>query len=118
MSGKDANPAGDGLSNCLKYAFDLDPHAACIEGARGPQMIGGALALNFSRRTDYPWLIYALEASPDLSHWSWRNSYRASAVTSHGAVAQWTVVDPYQWPAGGSKFLRLRVESGVPYSAK
>ena len=37
VSGKDANPAGDGLSNWLKYAFDLDPHAACIEGAPAPQ---------------------------------------------------------------------------------
>ncbi len=114
VSGEAANPAGDGLSNWLKYAFDLDPHAACIEGAPAPQMLGGALALNFFRRTDYPYLIYALEASPDLRHWSWRNSYQASAVTSLGAVAQWTVADPYQWPAGVSKFLRLRVESGSP----
>ena len=114
VSGANANPAGDGLSNWLKYVFDLNPHAACIEGAPAPQMVGGALALNFFRRTDYPYLIYALEASPDLSHWSWRNSYQPSAVTSLGAVTQWTVVDPYQWPAGGSKFLRLRVESGDP----
>ena len=116
VSGKDANPAGDGLSNWLKYVFDLDPHAACIEGAPAPQMVGGALALNFFRRTDYPYLIYALEASPDLRHWSWRNSYQPSAVTYLGTVAQWTVTDPYQWPAGVSKFLRLRVEGGIPGS--
>ena len=114
VSGADANPAGDGLSNWLKYVFDLDPHAACIEGAPAPQMVGGTLALNFFRRTDYPYLIYALEASPDLRHWSWRNSYQPSAVTSLGAVAQWTVADPYQWPAGVSQFLRLRVEAGIP----
>ena len=33
VSGTEANPAGDGLGNLLKYAFDLDPHAATIAGA-------------------------------------------------------------------------------------
>ena len=34
VSGATANPAGDGLSNWLKYVFDLDPHAACIVAHR------------------------------------------------------------------------------------
>ena len=28
ISGENANPAGDGISNLLKFAFDLDPHKA------------------------------------------------------------------------------------------
>ncbi len=115
ISGETANPAGDGLSNWLKYVFDLDPHAACIEGAPAPQMLGGALALNFFHRTDYPYLIYALEASPDLTHWSLRNSFQPNSILSTGGnAAQWTVADPYLWPAGVSKFLRLKIESGLP----
>ena len=54
ISGEHANPAGDGLSNWLKYAFDLDPHVPSIEGAPAAQFVGGALALNFFHRTDDP----------------------------------------------------------------
>ena len=115
LSGEAANPAGDGLSNWLKFAFDLDPHAACSEGGPAAQMLGGALALNFFHRMDGADLFYALEASPDLTHWSLRNAFQPSAILpAAGAAAQWTVADPYQWPAGVSKFLRLRVVGGDP----
>ena len=54
ISGEHASPAGDGLSNWLKYAFDLDPHVPSIEGAPAAQFVGAALALNFFHRTDDP----------------------------------------------------------------
>ena len=47
ISGEGANPTGDGFSNLLKYAFDLDPHLA--DAAPGLRLTTheGPLALDF-----------------------------------------------------------------------
>jgi len=115
VSGVDANPAGDGLGNLLKYAFDLDPHAPAIEGAPAAQFFGGALALYFLHRSDAADLDYALEASSDLFHWSLPNGLFPSVTLPLGGVEQWTVLNPYPWPADLPQFLRLRVtQSAAP----
>ena len=89
VSGADASPAGDGLSNLLKYAFDLDPHLPAAEGAPAPQFFDGALALNFLHRADASDLSYSLEASSNLSDWSLPNTlspppHSRSAASSNG----------------------------------
>jgi len=113
VSGPDANPAGDGLSNLLKYAFDLDPHAAAIAGAPVVSRYAGRVALNYFHRTDASDLFYQLEVSPDLHAWSIRNTHAPAVVLPLGAVEQWTVPDTGPFPAQApNHFLRLRVWQG------
>lgn len=109
VSGEVANPAGDGLCNLLKYAFDLDPRAPAIEGAPAAQFFGGALALNFLHRSDADDLDYALEASSDLFHWSLPNGLSLAATLPLEDIEQWTALNPYPWPTDLPQFLRLRV---------
>ena len=111
ISGESANPAGDGLGNLLKYAFDLDPHHA--DAALGLRLTThqGAPALDFFQQLEAGDLLYALEVSPDLTHWSLRNSAGYSAGS--GGRATWFDTAPP--PPGSRRFLRLRVFRDTPY---
>lgn len=113
VSGTAANPVGDGLSNLLKYAFDLDPHATTVAGAPVVSRHAGRVALSYFHRTDASDLFYQLEASPDLLRWSIRNTHAPAVVLPLGVVGQWTVPDTGPFPEQAPHhFLRLRVWQG------
>lgn len=69
ISGPDATPAHDGLTNLFKYAFDLDPFVP--GGGRAlpaPFAADGNLVLSFEAiRSD---LIYSVETSTNLVNWT------------------------------------------------
>jgi hypothetical protein len=97
--GDTAEPAGDGIPNLLKYAFNLP---ALVSGqASLPQPIAssGNLVLTFqAQQAD---LTYTVEACTDLANWS------TTGVTTQTNGTQITA--SYPIPANGSAFLRVVV---------
>ncbi|HTB63888.1 MAG TPA: leucine-rich repeat protein [Opitutales bacterium] len=61
-------PAGDGIPNLLKYAFNLQPFVNEQSSLPQPTASGGNLTLTFP--TPQSDLTYTVEASPDLINWS------------------------------------------------
>ena len=105
-----ADPDADGLCNLLEYALALDPRVA--DSALGLRLTRqqNAPALNFFRRLDAGDLFYALEVSPDLTHWSLRNT--AGQIAGAAGRVTWSDLAPP--PPGPHRFLRLRVAEGTP----
>jgi len=94
-----ASPAGDGIPNLLKYAFNLPP--LVNDRNRLPQAINsqGLLSLSFTPvQTD---LIYSIQASTDLVNWS----TNGINITTQGT----TVNATYALPGRSSAFLRIVV---------
>lgn len=68
ISGAQANPAGDGLTNLLKYALGLDPHVATT-AAPEFSLSGDNWVFTYTRPASRPDLTYAVEVSSNLSNW-------------------------------------------------
>lgn len=112
VSAATADPDADGLGNLLEYAWALDPHVAdSASGVRLTTHQNGA-ALDFPRLLDAGDLFYALEVSPDLTHWSLRNS--AGQIAGSGGRVTWFDIAPA--PPGPHRFLRLRVVNDPPFA--
>ena len=112
VSAATADPDADGLCNLLEYAWALDPHVA--DSASGVRLTThqNAAALDFFRRLDTEDLFCALEVSPDLTHWSLRNS--AGQTAGSGGRVTWFDLAPP--PPGSHRFLRLRVVNDPPFA--
>lgn len=101
-------PAGDGMSNLLKYALGLKPLTPSgQEAPRVSAFSGEELAVEFTRAKASTAVI-GMEASTDLQHWSpvefsvnWQEDVGADRERVH------FVIDA---PAGDTYFLRLTVE--------
>ena len=106
ISGPDATPANDGLTNLMKYALGLPPKTPSTTGITISRT-GGDWQLVYQRPANRADLIYAPEVSYDLSVGSWTNG-----GVIHERVA---TGDPEVWRGrvasapGGRLFLRLRV---------
>lgn len=72
--GPGMDPDGDGVSNLGEYARASDPFVADGEGEAGRVAIEtdetGEPVVRVRRRSDDPRLVYILESSADLSHWT------------------------------------------------
>lgn len=68
ISGPTATPAGDGVSNLLKYAFNLPPLEPTTSPIPAPVATGDTLTLAFEAIR--PELTYTVEVSTDLTTWS------------------------------------------------
>lgn len=112
VSGRDANPSGDGMPNLLKYAIGLDPTLTnAATGAPVSTISDGHLTLSFPQWTDATDLHYVVEVSDDLVTWS----SDASAV----AIEASTPIGPNQVRVtardlatasdAARRFIRLRV---------
>lgn len=100
-----SDPDADGLVNLIEYALGSHPLEA-RGGAPTSTLAVDRLALVFARVAD-PELVYAVEASADLTAWSpiWTSS---GALNVAGPV---TVLDAAGVSTGSRRFLRLRVSA-------
>jgi alpha-tubulin suppressor-like RCC1 family protein len=114
ISGPRASPAGDGVPNLLKYAFNVpvfgpNPMAPAPVGPSGLMLVPipteeGALRLAFqSIRTD---LVYTVEASTDLANWSTEGVMIETNGTARTAT--------YLAPDPRAVFFRIRVSLSLP----
>ncbi len=100
ISGDNASPSGDGISNYLKYALNLNPWVDGHMGLPQPAVANGYLELIFTAyQSD---VIYNVEASTDLATWS-----TDGVVINPNDNLQDTAI--YPLPPSGTAFLRLVV---------
>jgi hypothetical protein len=99
ISGDLAMPANDGISNLIKYAFNLNALSDGQSSLPQPTVSNGNLVLTFQAvQSD---LAYTVQASTDLLTWS-----SAGVVTQTNGPQ---VTASYPMPATGPAFLRIVV---------
>jgi autotransporter-associated beta strand protein len=98
VSGDNATPAGDGIPNFFKYAFNLDALAYGRAGLPQPTVMNGNLVLSFTAQPD---ITYTVEASADLVTWT------TTGVTTQANGSQVTAT--YPLPPSGAAFLHVVV---------
>ena len=119
-----ANPSGDGISNLLKYAFNLAPNAGDLAkanyqilaagGTAGLPLITtdaqGHLVIAFVRRkaSGNPGIAYVVETSADLATWSALSLTNATVASVDATWERVTITDPTLTP---DRVGRVRVQS-------
>jgi hypothetical protein len=99
--GDTADPAGDGIPNLLKYAFNLNPWVEGQPLLPQPVFAAGNLTLTFpAPQAD---LAYIVEASADLVNWS------TAGVTQTNNPTNGTVTGSYGLAGAGPVFLQIVV---------
>jgi hypothetical protein len=104
ISGPNATPAGDGISNLMKYALGLAPGTSSTTGITFATA-GGECSMTYQRPANRPDLTYAPEFTQNLD----------GAWTTVGVIHERVATgDPEVWrgrvsASGGHVFLRLRV---------
>ncbi len=116
VSGDSADPDGDGISNLLEYALNLDPKAANVAGlpTLTLSIISGAqyLTLTYTQAKAAADITYLPQVSGDLATWNGGASYTTVVSTTNNAdgVTQTVVVrDLTATTAANQRFMRLLV---------
>ncbi len=117
ISGPNAAPAGDGISNLLKYALGLNPKTSGVAGL--PQVsttrVGGQnyLTLTYTKVLAATDLTYTVEAGDDLQTWSSGTDTTAVVSTTNNAdgQTQTVVVRDLTATSANKRFLHLKVTS-------
>lgn len=116
VSGDTADPDGDGISNLLEYALNLDPKAANVTGLPTSSLstVSGAqyLTLTYTQVKAAADITYVPQVSGDLATWNSGASYTTLVSTTNNAdgVTQTVVVrDLTAATAANQRFIRLQV---------
>ena len=115
VSGANAAPAGDGVSNLLKYAFGLLAMTP-VSGDQLPQvqLLGNALVLEYPENKDALDLVYLPQGSADLDLWNLAGIVeidRADHPEMEGFALVTVALDVEGLPRA---FLRIQVEQTQP----
>jgi hypothetical protein len=115
VSGVNATPAGDGVSNLLKYAFGLRAMTP-VSGEQLPQvqLIGNSLVLEYPENKDALDLVYLPQGSLDLGLWNLAGIVeidRADHPEMEGFDLVTVALDVEGLPRA---FLRIQVEQTQP----
>ncbi|MCX6865917.1 MAG: hypothetical protein NTV46_06800, partial [Verrucomicrobia bacterium] len=102
----DSTPAGDGLTNLLKYALGLAPRTPATTGITLAKS-GGNWLFTYRRPASRADLIYSVEVTPTLSPAAWTSTNVTHTRIATGSTETWQA----SYPASGARttFLRLRV---------
>ncbi len=110
VSGDNASPSGDGVTNLSKYAFNLDPHKAdgVTAASYTAQSSGATRTLTLTHRKNRfaKDVSFVYELSPDLVAWATGNT-SAPAVTSFDA--QTDTVSVAATSSAGTLYMRVKV---------
>ena len=125
IAGDTADPERDGLGNLLEYGLASDPNAATLAAAPQMSVLGGKLALTFTRNTAATDLTLTVVGA-DSPAGTWTNLARSTGgaaftVLASGAAATETGTGPTRTvevrdlfsttdPAHPFRFLRLQVQ--------
>ena len=116
-----ATPAGDGISNLIKYATGLPPWTPATQAPGTPQIqqVGGTayLTLTFQRSLAASDMAYSVEATSDLAGADWTtidpllpaNQVSVADNTPSAGIQTITVKDIQPLSASAKRFMRLRV---------
>ncbi len=116
VSGDTASPAGDGIPNLMKYAFNLKPFVPGAAGlpVAGLQTVGGTnyLSITFNRVLFATDVSYTVQVSGDLITWNSGPVYTAPAGTpidNGDGTETVTVQDIVPVTAAGARFIRVQI---------
>ncbi len=119
ISGPNANPAGDGIPNLLKYLFDLDPRvpAGLADRAMLPKVAlvtensQTYLTLVFRENPLATGLTIYLQTSPDLTAWANVTPDFSRTIGTDPATGDPIVQVGVEVGAAATEFIRLNVTS-------
>jgi len=86
VSGPDADPDHDGLSNLAEYALGLDPVSSSDSRALKTGLVSGNWSFTYTRPADRADIIYRVEWSSDLRIW---NATPAARISSSAGMETW-----------------------------
>jgi hypothetical protein len=117
ISGDLAAPAGDGISNLLKYALNLDPHVSGVSGLPTPGTMTAAdnmqyLTLTYKEVISATDLSYVVEVGSDLASWNFGSAFTevVSSTNDPNGITRTVVVrDLTPMTSGSHHFMRLLV---------
>jgi hypothetical protein len=116
ISGANATPAGDGVSNLMKYALDLSPFVPTTTGLPkvGIINISGSnyLTLTYTQVIADADISYIVQVSGDLKTWKSGSSYTSTVSTTNNGNGTQTVVVRDLTPISTSatkRFIQLEV---------
>ena len=98
----------DGLTNLVKYALGLDPHANATAGLPLIGVNGGDWTFTYLRPSSRPDLAYAVELSTNLQDWSLAPATHDQIATDSANHTE-TWCARYPVASAGNVFIRLRV---------
>ena len=84
MSGEQASPAGDGISNLMKYAMKLDPKSSGVANLPRSSARDGHLTLTFRRNKLASDLTYTVQVTSDLTSAEWQDAGVVISQTDEG----------------------------------
>ena len=109
ISGPAASPLGDGLANKLKFALGRSPWEQFSPMLSAGALPDGRPSFILSRRLDAESLGLQLEASTDLTAWSFAPGVYETTVISNNAETETIRVSPPSGATSESWFLRFRI---------
>jgi hypothetical protein len=116
VSDDTADPTGDGISNLMKYALNLNPNLPVVSGlpASGLVTVGSSnyLTLSYAEVLGATDLTYTPEVSGDLINWATGpgNTVQLSATSSGDGVTERVVArDAVPMSGTNARFMRLEV---------
>ena len=101
-----SNPAGDGITNLIKYALGLDPRSVSTAGLPKVGVKGSYLTLTYTRPVSVTDVTYDPQFSDDLATWS-DNGVTQQILSNDGTTQ--TVQAQVALGAIGHRFIRLSV---------
>jgi len=109
IAGAMAIPAGDGIPNLLKYAFNLNPMTGCASGLPAASVEGGNMTLVYLQNDAAADLTYTVEQTTDLVNWATANAALATLSDINGTSTIKAMV-----PSNGATRMMLRLRVTMP----
>lgn len=106
VSGPNADPDRDGVTNLVEYALGLDPKSAGVSGLPQVSVQGSEWWFTYTRPSDRADVTYAVETSTNLTNWVTTGITHERTAT--GATETWRA--RLTITAGQNAFFRLKVE--------